>query len=144
MRLFLIPVFLLVLILMANISFASAQEFHEGQSIILEAKKPNGVPLHREPAPSYLKHVPNNTTATIQRIDPDGQWLSIQLGSGEVHWVHKKYVQASTAAPDSHYSQHTFTTKGSWHLNDDEGRRTGRVVEQRALSGGYPKRGPYG
>lgn len=99
MRLFLIPVFLLVLILMANLSFASAQEFHEGQSIILEAKKPNGVPLHREPAPSYLKHVPNNTTATIQRIDPDGQWLSIQLGSGEVHWVHKKYVQASTAAP---------------------------------------------
>lgn len=90
---------LLVLVLIGNPSFASAQDFREGQSVILKAKKPKGVPLHREPSPSYLKHIPDNTTATIQRIAQDEHWLSIQLTSGEVHWVHKKYVQASSAAP---------------------------------------------
>ena len=99
MRNILTPIYLLVFVLIGNLSFASAQDFQVGQSVILEAKKPKGVPLHREPSPSYLKHVPNNTTATIQRIDQDEHWLSIQLASGEVHWVHKKYVQARPTAP---------------------------------------------
>lgn len=98
MRNILTPVYLLVFLLMGNLNFASAQDFQVGQSVILEAKKPKGVPLHREASPSYLKHVPNNTTATIQRIAQDARWLMIQLESGEVHWVHKKYVHASPAA----------------------------------------------
>lgn len=84
---------LLALVLIGNLSVASAQDFREGQSVILNAKKPKGVPLHREPSPSYLKHIPNHTTATIQRIAEDEHWLSIQLASGDVHWVHKKYVE---------------------------------------------------
>jgi len=90
---------LLVLVLIGNFSFASAQDFQVGESVILESKKPKGVPLHREPSPSYLKHVPNGTAATIQGIGQDAHWLSIQLASGAVHWVHKKYLQASTAEP---------------------------------------------
>jgi len=93
------PLCLLVLMLIGNLSFASAKDFQVGESVILESKKPKGVPLHREPSPSYLKHVPNGTAATIQRIDQDAHWLSIQLASGEVHWVHKKYLQARTASP---------------------------------------------
>ena len=99
MRNFLTFISLIFFLLIGNLSFASAQDFQVGQSVILEAKKPNGVPLHREPSPSYLKHVPNNTTATIQRIAQDEHWLSIQLASGEVHWVHKKYIRLSTSAP---------------------------------------------
>ena len=99
MRNYLTPMYLLVFVLIGTLSFASAQDFQVGQSVILEAKKPKGVPLHREPSPSYLKHVPNNTTGTIQRIAQDGHWLSIQLASGEVHWVHQKYVQVPTTAP---------------------------------------------
>ena len=85
-------------LVVGNLSIASAQDFQVGQSVTLESKKPKGVPLHREPSPSYLKHVPNGTTASIQRIDQDEHRLSIQLTSGEVRWVHKKYVQANTAA----------------------------------------------
>ena len=85
-------------LLVGNFGFAWAQDFHAGQSVILQAKKPIGVPLHREASPSYLKHIPNGTTATIQRIAQNGHWLSIQLASGEVQWVHRKYVQATTVA----------------------------------------------
>jgi len=86
-------------LLVGNLSFSLVQDFHVGQSVILEAKKPVGVPLHREPSPSYLKHVPSGTTATIQRIAQDGHWLSILFPSDEVHWVHRKYVRTRTAAP---------------------------------------------
>ena len=99
MRLFLPLIFFTAFLLIGNICFAASLDFQVGQPVILVAKKPKGVPLHREPSPSYLKHVPNATTATIQRIDQDENWLSIQLASGEVHWVHKKYVHASPTAP---------------------------------------------
>ena len=91
--------YLLVFVLIGTLSVSWAQDFQVGQPVILEAKKPKGVPLHRAPSPSYLKHVPNGTTATINRIAQDGHWLSLQLASGEVHWVHKKYVQDATTAP---------------------------------------------
>ena len=75
-----------------------AQDFQVGQSVILEAKKPVGVPLHRKPSPSYLKHVPGGSTAVIQQISQEGPWLHILFASGEVHWIHRKYVRVSTAA----------------------------------------------
>jgi len=86
-------------LLVGNFSFALAQDFQVGQPIILEAKKPIGVPLHREPSPSYLKHVANGTTAVIQHISQEGPWLHILLDSGEVHWIHRKYVRVSTDVP---------------------------------------------
>ena len=90
-------------LVMGNPNQAFAEDFQKGQSVVLEAKKPKGVPLHREPSPSYLKHVPNSTTATIQDIAQDPHWLAIQLASGERHWVHKKYVRLLdvTIAPSS-------------------------------------------
>jgi hypothetical protein len=86
-------------LLVGNLSFALAQDFQIGQSIILEAKKPVGVPLHRGPSPSYLKHVPGGSTAVIQHISQEGPWLHILLASGETHWIHRKYVRVSTAVP---------------------------------------------
>jgi len=94
-----------------NLSFASAQDFSVGQSVILAAKKPIGVPLHQKASPSYLKHVPSGTTATIQRIAQDGHWLAIQLTSGEVHWVHRKYVRANTAASTPIVPSKPFSSK---------------------------------
>ena len=78
-----------------NLHLASSQDFHVGQKVVLEAKKAIGVPLHREPAPSYLKHVPSGTPAIIQHITQDEHWLSIQLETEDTHWVHKKYLRAS-------------------------------------------------
>ncbi|MDX2348645.1 MAG: endonuclease/exonuclease/phosphatase family protein [Nitrospirota bacterium] len=98
MRNFLTLISFIFFLVVGSLSFASAQDFQVGQSVILEAKKPIGVPLHREASPSYLKHVPSGTSATIQRIAQDGHWLSVQLASGEAHWVHRKYVQANTIA----------------------------------------------
>ena len=98
MRNFLTPIYLIVFVLIGNLSFASAQDFHVGQEVVLQGKKPIGVPLHREPSPSYRKHVPSGTTAVIQRIAQNGHWLSIQLASGDTSWVHKKYIQVSPAA----------------------------------------------
>ncbi len=77
----------------------SAQDFQVGQSVVLKAKKPIGVPLHREPAPSYLRHVPTGTSASIQEIAQRGQWLLIELPSGETSWVHRKYLQLDTSHP---------------------------------------------
>jgi len=99
MRNFLTPISLMVFVLIGSLSFASPQDFQVGQQVVLQAKKPIGVPLHREASPSYLKHIPSGSTATIQRIAQDGHWLYIQLDSGDSSWVHKKYVQTSTAAP---------------------------------------------
>lgn len=92
-------IFLLFFILAGNLSLISAQDFDIGQSVILKAKKPSGVPLHREPKPSYLQHIPDGTIATIKSTTQNGHWLSIQLPSGDVHWVHKKYVQTQTVIP---------------------------------------------
>ncbi len=88
-------------LVLGNPNQAFAEDFQKGQSVVLEAKKPKGVPLHREPSPSYLKHVPNGTAATIQDIHQDPHWLAIQLASGERHWVHKKYLRTPTTAPTS-------------------------------------------
>jgi endonuclease/exonuclease/phosphatase family metal-dependent hydrolase len=88
--------YFIIVLLFGTLSIASAQDFQVGQQIILQAKKPIGVPLHREPAPSYLKHIPSGTTAVIQRIAQNGHWLSIQLEAGDSSWVHKKYVRAGT------------------------------------------------
>ena len=98
MRKFLTSIYLIVFVLIGNLSFASAPDFHVGQEVVLQGKKPIGVPLHREPSPSYLKHVPSGTNAVIQRIDQNGHWLSVQLASGDTSWVHKKYIQINTVA----------------------------------------------
>ena len=95
---FLTSICFIVAVLIGTLSFASAQDFQVGQQVVLQAKKSIGVPLHREPAPSYLKHVPSGTTAVIQSIAQNAHWLSIQLASGDLSWVHKKYVQTRTAA----------------------------------------------
>ena len=91
---------------------AFAEDFQKGELVVLEAKKPKGVPLHREPSPSYLKHVPNGTTATIQSISQDPHWLAIQLTSGESHWVHKKYVRqhAAPVVPRSSQTRSSSTS----------------------------------
>ena len=92
----------MALLLLGILSQPLAGNFQIGQSVILEAKKPVGVPLHREPSPSYLKHVPSGTAATIQDIAQDGHWFSIRLSSGTAHWVHQKYIRANTtpSAPE--------------------------------------------
>ena len=97
--------FLSILILMAWLSLwswsiAFAQDFQVGQSVILEATKPIGVPLHRQPAPSYLKHVPTGTPATIEKTTQDGQWLFLRLPNEEQAWVHKKYLKAGSPLPN--------------------------------------------
>ncbi len=99
MRYFLTLMSLTFFLLMGNLSQAMAGDLQVGETVILHAKKPIGVPLHREPSPSYLKHVPSSTKATIDRIAQGGHWLSIHLPSGETHWVHKKYVKATTTVP---------------------------------------------
>ena len=81
MRNFLTLISFIFFLVVGNLSFASAQDFQVGQSIILEAKKPVGVPLHREPSPSYLKHVPGGSTAVIQQISQEGPWLHILFAS---------------------------------------------------------------
>ena len=86
-------------LLIGNLSFALAEDFQIGQQVVLQAKKPIGVPLHREPSPSYLKHAPSGSPAIIQHISQDGHWVHIQFPAGEAHWVHKKYVRLSTVTP---------------------------------------------
>ena len=86
-----------IVLLLWNLSAVLAQDFQVGQQVFLHAKKPVGVPLHHEPSPSYLKHVPNGNTAVIQHISKEGPWLHILLDSGEVHWIHRQYVRVSTA-----------------------------------------------
>lgn len=96
--------FLSLLVLMAWLTLWSwsitvAQDFQVGQSVILEATKPIGVPLHRQPAPSYLKHVPTGTPATIEKTAQDGQWLFLRLPNEDQAWVHKKYLKAGSPHP---------------------------------------------
>ncbi len=112
MRNFLTLISFTVFLLTGNLSFASAQDLQVGQPVILEAKKPIGVPLHRKPSPSYLKHVPSGTTATIHQLAQDGHWVSIELVSGDTIWVHKKYIRV-TAAPKPFAPHAPFTPKTS-------------------------------
>ena len=122
MRNFLTLTFLIVSGLAGNVSFASTQDFHLGQQVVLQAKKPIGVPLHREPSPSYVKHVPSGTTATIQQITQDGHWLLIQLASGDTSWVHKKYILIRTAtAPTPIIPSQTFLNSQNIQLHPAKG-----------------------
>jgi endonuclease/exonuclease/phosphatase family metal-dependent hydrolase len=82
-------------------SIAFSQDFQVGQSVILEATKPIGVPLHRNPAPSYWKHVPRGTPATIEKTAQNGQWLFLRLPNESTAWVHRKYLKADSPQPNS-------------------------------------------
>ncbi|MDR4493701.1 MAG: endonuclease/exonuclease/phosphatase family protein [Nitrospirales bacterium] len=97
---FLIIVGLLAVVFLGTVTMTGAHEFQVGQSIVLTASKPIGVPLHREPGPSYVKHIPSGTPALIEKISKNDQWLQIRLVSGESHWVHAKYVELPSVAPN--------------------------------------------
>ncbi|MCA9500545.1 MAG: SH3 domain-containing protein, partial [Nitrospira sp.] len=84
---------------MCGWSITFAHDFEVGQLVILEAIKPIGVPLHRNPTPSYLKHVPTGTPATIEETAQHGQWLYLRLPDDEKAWVHKKYLKAGSPQP---------------------------------------------
>ncbi len=109
MRNFLTLMSLTCCLLLSPPILLSAQDFQIGQAVILQAKKPIGVPLHREPVPNYLRHVPTGTSASIQNIAQGGQWLLIKLASGETHWVHQKYLQAHSVK-SSPITQNTPST----------------------------------
>lgn len=71
---------------------AIADSLEVGQVITLKAKKPKGVPVHRESQSSYWKHVPDKAKGTIRQIAENG-WLFIGLESGDKAWVSPKYVE---------------------------------------------------
>lgn len=87
--------FLLTVLSLCSWFITSAQDFQVGQAVNLQATKPIGVPLHRKPATSYLKHVPSGTPATIEGISTP--WLKVRFASGDIYWVHAKYVEASSS-----------------------------------------------
>ena len=97
MRNFPATFFLLTLLSLYDWSMVFSQDFEAGQSVILEATKPAGVPLHREPSPSYLKHVPTGTPATIEKTTQNGKWLFVRLPDKGTAWVHKKYIKAGSS-----------------------------------------------
>lgn len=97
MRLFCIIAGLFALMCWGTL-IAEAHQFQVGEPIVLTAIKPIGVPLHREPGPSYLKHVPDGTPARIEDISINAQWLRIRLGVGETYWVHVKYAERRSGA----------------------------------------------
>ena len=88
--------FLMVSMLTTHPVVALAHDFQVGDSVILQAKKPVGVPLHRQPSPSYLQHVPTGTTGIIKKIASDPHWIQLRLESGKEVWVHSKYVRLGT------------------------------------------------
>ena len=86
-------VFSLLFMMMFGFNSASmADAFEVGQTITLTAKKPKGVPLHREAKSSYWKHVPHGVKGTIRHVAQTG-WLYIALETGEKAWVSPKYVE---------------------------------------------------
>src|SRR5680860_271133 len=99
MRKLFCTVFLLTWFTMCGWALTFAQDFQVGQSVLLEATKPIGVPLHRNPAPSYLKHVPTGTSATIEQTAQNGQWLYLRLPNDDKAWVHKKYLKTGSPQP---------------------------------------------
>jgi len=101
MRSLTLAISLLGLFSLGQVSFADAHDFQIGQSVVLTATKPIGVPLHREPAPSYLKHVPGGTTAIIEHISKNTQWIQIRFASQETAWVLAKYVEPRSSVPTS-------------------------------------------
>ena len=101
MRALTLAISLFGFLFLGQVSFADAHDFQIGQSVVLRATKPIGVPLHRKPAPSYLKHVPGDTTAIIEHISKNAQWIRIRFASGETGWVHAKYVEPASSVPTS-------------------------------------------
>jgi len=99
MRHILHALFFLALFSLCGWSVAFAQDFQIGQSVILEATKPAGVPLHRKPTSSYLKHVPTGTPATIEKTAQNGTWLFIRLPNKDTAWVHRKYLKTDSLKP---------------------------------------------
>ncbi|RMH06905.1 MAG: hypothetical protein D6704_06185 [Nitrospirae bacterium] len=92
---------IILLVLLPGMGLRSAGDqkaVQAGQPIILHAQKPVGVPLHRTPQPSYWKHVPDQTPATVQQIDSQTGWIQIRLESGESAWVSPKYVRMPPSA----------------------------------------------
>ena len=66
-------VFSLLFMMMFGFNSASmADALEVGQTITLKAKKPKGVPLHREAKSSYWKHVPNGVKGTIHQVTQTG------------------------------------------------------------------------
>jgi hypothetical protein len=92
-------VFLLNLLSIGWLIPALAGDFQVGDTVVLHATKPVGVPLHREPTPSFWKHVPTGSPATIRKTAKDGRWLSIVLETGEEGWVVQKYIRSATQRP---------------------------------------------
>ncbi len=100
-----------------------AHDFHIGQTLILQAQKSIGVPLHRNPDPSYLKHVPTDTSVTLEKITKKGKWLFIRLSDGTTAWVHSKYIKASSPSPGPSPTPNVATTsmggeKAVWSSRD--------------------------
>lgn len=144
MRIYFI-VCLFSLFMMGVLPLTNAHEFQVGQSVILKAAKPVGVPIHREPAPSFLQHVPSGTTGIIENISKNNQWLSLRLSSGETGWVHDKYVETSSKASPSPGPAHTTPHLPSdspqsrpvnIHIGEEEAVWTSREQCQTALGKG--------
>ena len=91
----------LICILAGHINVAWPQDLTIGQPIVLQAKKSVGVPVHREPSPSYLKHLPEGTTGIIRDRANKTPWLFIEVSSGETYWVHRKYIRSDTSSSPS-------------------------------------------
>lgn len=89
-------------------TFSWAENFHVGQTVVLQAMKPVGVPVHRRPTPSFWKHIPTGSVGTIQQIVKNGEWLSVLLDSGDVGWVVPRYVHPTSRL--SHPSQPLMDT----------------------------------
>ena len=99
-----------------------AESFTVGQTITLNAKNPKGVPLHREPNPSYWKHVPDGLKGTVQHIANNG-WLQIAFSTGEEAWVHPKYVNAKSSTDTSHIEstqEPAATTESNLHVSSEQ------------------------
>lgn len=103
--LILLPVLFLFLSTSSGIGVAA--DWSVGQTIVLHAKKPVGVPVHQRPAPSFLRHVPDGTTAIVERIDPATGWLRIRLADGEHVWVSPRYVRDVASARDRPHNDTT-------------------------------------
>ena len=96
----LVPIVILLSTTAFGLTFPSyAQEVEIGQIIILQEKKPVGVPLHREHPPNFWKHVPTRTEVTLEDFSDDGKWLIVRLASGEKAWVNLKYLGANASSP---------------------------------------------
>lgn len=61
-----------------------------GQSIQLQAKKKQGVPLHKEAKSSMMGRAKHGTKATVLKIQKN--WYQIKTEDGKTAWIVKKYI----------------------------------------------------